>query len=384
MVKAGADHGMSLLWALLFSCIVSYLLFVAVGRLTVASGQTLLHAIRTEIHPAVALFLLVAVTLNVSVSIMGVMGILADVLAKWSTTWSRGEVPPPLWAAGLTGLIIAVLLRGSVRTFEKLLAAMAGIMGICFLLNAAVLAPPLRDIFAGLIPSLPQDSGSASMSSGFVIAASMVGTTVAPVVLLFRSILVHEAGWTTDDLPIQRRDAAVSATLIFLISGAIIASAATSLHAQGQTLEHAREMITLLTPIAGRGAVVLFVLGITAAGISSQFPNVLCFSWLVHDYRGESAQLKSGRDPWLIAGMATLGLVVPIFHARPMAMMLVSQALNALVLPTTVICLLVLLNRPRLMGTAANSARDNTLLTIVAGFSVVMAAIAGYGLLQTS
>ena len=94
MVKAGADHGTTLLWALLLSCVVSYILFDSFGRLTIFSGQTALHAIRSHIHPGIALFLLVALAINVSASIMGVMGILSGVLSEWSLTWNRFAIGP--------------------------------------------------------------------------------------------------------------------------------------------------------------------------------------------------------------------------------------------------------------------------------------------------
>ena len=379
MVKAGADHGMSLLWALLLSCLASYILFAAFGRLTTVSGLTALQAIKLHIHPALSLFILAALVVCVSGSIMGVMGIIADVLAAWSEGWSTQPIPPIAWAALITVLIVVALLRNSVRSFEKLLAALAGIMGVCFLLNAALTMPAGKEIVAGLLPSIPETDPGKN-SSGYLVVASMVGTTVAPIVLVFRSLLVGAENWTANDLRQQNRDAAISSVLIFLISAAIMASAAGSLHARGETLQHAKEMIPLLEPLAGVLAVVVFVVGITAAGVSSQFPNVVALAWLRRDYRGEKAKIESSVDRCLVIGMALLGLVVPMFHGRPVLIMLASQALGAILLPTTVISLYSLLNKPEVMGEYRNTRTENIVLGLITLFSLLMAFVGVYGL----
>lgn len=380
MVKAGADHGTSLIWALLLSCIVSYILFDSFGRLTIFSGQTALHAIRSHIHPCIALFLLVALAINVGASVMGVMGILTGVLSEWSLSWDSFSVAPIVWGFALSVVIIVVLFVGTVKSLEVLLAALAGIMGVCFIANAATMLPPINDILNGLVPHIPQGTTQSAPSSGYLVAASMVGTTVAPIVLMMRSILVHEQGWSPQELKTQKRDAAVSSITAFVISTAIMISAAGTLHRSGIGLENVREMIPLLEPIAGSLAVLIFVLGVAAAGLSSQFPNVVAVPWLIHDFRGERAKVKGNSDRIIILAMCLIGLVVPVFHARPVWVMLASQALGAIILPTTVVCLFYLLNKRDVMGDQVNKAQENVVLTLVALFSFVMAGIGIHGL----
>ena len=70
MIKAGADFGMAMLWALVLSCLFTFFLIHMFGKFTIASGQTFLQAIRKNIHPSIAIFFLVALGVNVSGSIM--------------------------------------------------------------------------------------------------------------------------------------------------------------------------------------------------------------------------------------------------------------------------------------------------------------------------
>ncbi|GAH77059.1 unnamed protein product, partial [marine sediment metagenome] len=46
MAKVGAEHGMTLTWALVLSCIFTYVLMVAYGKTTLVTGKTALFNIK--------------------------------------------------------------------------------------------------------------------------------------------------------------------------------------------------------------------------------------------------------------------------------------------------------------------------------------------------
>jgi Mn2+/Fe2+ NRAMP family transporter len=74
MAKAGAEHGMSLLWTIVASCLCTFFMINLYGRDTLVTGETALQAFRKHLHPALALFFIVALTAGVCASVMGVMG----------------------------------------------------------------------------------------------------------------------------------------------------------------------------------------------------------------------------------------------------------------------------------------------------------------------
>ena len=150
-----------------------------------------------------------------------------------------------------------------------------------------------------------------------------------------------------------------------------MAAAAGTLYTEGLGLENASQMIGLLEPLAGSFATTIFVVGIVAAGVSSQFPNVLMLPWLLCDF-GESARdMTLPRYRVMVLAISLLGLVVPIFEARPVFVMIVSQAFNAVILPVTVACILYLGNRRDLMGEYRNSTFANVVLTAILLFAIV-------------
>ena len=71
--------------------------------------------------------------------------------------------------------------------------------------------------------------------------------------------------------------------------------------------------------------------------------------WLLCDYTGAERNMTLGRYRILVFVISLLGLVVPIFDARPVVVMIVSQAFNAVILPVTVACIFYLSNRKDLM-----------------------------------
>lgn len=381
MAKAGATYGMSLLWTIVASCLATYFMINVYGRLTLVTGETALQAFRKHIHPIVGLFFIVALTAGVSGSVMGVMGIVAEISSEWSKGLVDGGIQPVWFAAFFVALVYFIFWNGKTQFFERSLAVIVAIMAACFVLNFFILMPPPIEIVKGLVPSLPNvplDEGRGP----FLVIASMVGTTVFSGLFIIRTTLVKEAGWTIADMGKQRKDAIVAVVMMFVISGSIMAAAAGTLHVEGMGLEKVSQMIGLLEPLAGSFATTIFVVGIVAAGVSSQFPNVLMVPWLLCDFNQSERNMTLPRYRIIVLVVSLLGLVVPIFEARPIFVMIVSQAFNAVILPVTVACILYLGNRQDLMGEHRNSITANVVLTAILLFSFVTTSMGIRGVWQ--
>ncbi|MDB9758822.1 Nramp family divalent metal transporter, partial [Gammaproteobacteria bacterium] len=238
MAKAGADYGMSLLWALVASCLCTFFMINIYGRYTLVTGETALLAFKRHIHPGIGLFFIFALTASVCGSVMGVMGIVADICHEWSKDFVEGGIPGILFAGFFASLVYFIFWNGRTEFFERALAVIVAIMAACFLMNFFILMPPPDDILSGLIPSVPVMADTASTSPLLVIA-SMIGTTVFSGLFIIRSTLVKEAGWTLADYSRQRNDALLSVTLMFIISASIMAAAAGTLHREGYALTQA-------------------------------------------------------------------------------------------------------------------------------------------------
>ncbi len=380
MAKAGADYGMALLWTIFLSAVVTYFMIYIYGRFTLVTGETALSAFRKHIHPGVGIFFIVSLTAVISAAIMGVMGIISDVCYEWSRVFITGGIKPIYFAIFFITVVYLLFWSGSTEIFQVALSIIVAVMSLCFIVNFFILMPPLHDILWGMVPNMPvipEDQGKGP----FLVIASMVGTTVFSGLFIIRTTLVKEAGWTMKDVKIQRRDAALAATMMFIIALTIMAAAAGTLNRQGLILTKASQMVTLLEPLAGKFAVSIFVIGLVAAGVSSQFPNVLLLPWLLLDYNDSERDLKKPKYRIMVLIMSLMGLVVPVFNAPPIFAMIVSQAFGALILPMTVLCILIVGNKKGVMGEHTFSIVTNIILALIQIFSLYMCVVSIRGLI---
>ena len=295
MSKAGASFGADLLWAVLLSCAMTYYLMSLCSRFTIVSGLTLIEGCKKNIHPGFTIAVIVALSSIILTALIGILGIIVDVLQIWLSVAFSVEVSKAV-CAGMTGaLILAILIAGSTGVFEKILAVLVAVMGCAFVTTAIIEFTGMAVILDGLIPSIPTVA-EGSENSPLVVVAGVVGTTVSVFVFVIRTGIVKEKKWTVDDFSTEKRDAAFSAFLMFVVSAAILITAAATLHVQGIPLNNIAEMIPMLEPVFGAFALSIFVIGVLSAGLSSHLPNLLVIPWLIDDYLGITRNTSSTRN----------------------------------------------------------------------------------------
>ncbi|MCD8262483.1 MAG: divalent metal cation transporter [Bacteroides sp.] len=244
---------------------------IAFSRFTLVTGQTALGEYKRHFGKAITLFIFFSLVISETVSCMGVMGLVAQVIQEWSRPLTgSGEGFSMVWVTIIISMILYYIFwQGKQGFFEKILSLFVFIMGLCFLITMFVVMPAPADIMKGLIPTIP------NKPNAFLIVTGMVGTTMGGVLYVVRSILFSEKGWGIRDMKIQKRDAAVSVSIMFFPSFAVMACAAGTMFPLGIEVDNAIDMVKLMEPLAGQLAVSLFVAGIVCAGISSLFPIIV-------------------------------------------------------------------------------------------------------------
>lgn len=370
MASSGAAYGMTMIWPLLLSCIFTYLLIMLFGRYTSLTGMTILTTFRKYFGVWVTLIVLISLLVSEWVSCMGVMGVVTQVVQEWSRplTRSGNGFSPIVLALIFGGLLYYLFWNGQHRVFEKVLAVFVGIMGLSFVLTMFMVIPDPEEVLRGLVPRIPKDSDAMLIMSG------MVGTTMGAILYVVRSILVQEKGWGSSDLKAERRDAIISVSMMFILSVAVMAAAAGTLHPAGLKVSNAIDMVKLMEPLAGRFAISIFVGGIVAAGLSSLFPIVLLAPWLLADFNNKPRQMRSTSSRLLVLFGVLLGLVVPVFGGRPVMVMIISQAMAAIVTPLVLALMLYIYNKKSIMGEHRLGLASNISFGFVLLFTLAMAA----------
>lgn len=345
MAKSGANYGMSLFWALVLSCVFTYVLMVAYGQMTLVTGSTALRNFRSHFKAGtpLAVYIMIALIIGEILALMGIMGIVSDLLQEGGRLLF-GTVINAFWI--ILVLVIALYLLlwyGRYQIFEKILTGFVILMGLCFVIVFFMVKPSFSALVSGMVPNIPREPGA------FGLVAAMAGTTCSAAVFIMRSTVVAEKGWNISNLAGEKRDAFVSAFMMLFLSGIIMAVSAGTLHVMGDKLENTVEMIGLFEPIGGKIAAFILILGIAGAGLSTVFPIVLIAPWLVSDFTGRPRDIRS--PLYRILGLIGIlfGFGMLFLEQRPPALMVFSQAFQACILPAVAIPVFILMNKKNVM-----------------------------------
>jgi len=194
MAKSGAEYGMTLFWALVLSCIFTFILMVAYGKVTLVTGHTALHNIKHHFKygKVLALYILIALILGELLALMGIMGIISDLIQEGIRLATDDFTISTFWITLVLVILLYFLLwKGHYTLFEKILSFFVIFMGLCFIVVFFMVKPDLSLIMQGLIPRIPDEPGA------FALVAAMAGTgvsTVFPIVLIAPWLICDYAG----------------------------------------------------------------------------------------------------------------------------------------------------------------------------------------------
>jgi Mn2+/Fe2+ NRAMP family transporter len=298
---------------------------------------------------------------------MGVMGIVVDLIIEGIRLIGLGTADA-FWITLILVIgLYALLWNGKYKIFEKILTFFVILMGLCFILVFFLVKPDFGAIARGMIPSIPEEEGALQL------IAAMAGTTCSAAVFIVRSTVVTEKGWTINNLKDEKKDAFVSASMMLVLSGIIMAVSAGTLYIMGLSLDTTVEMIQLFEPLGGRVAAFILILGIVGAGLSTVFPIILIAPWLLADIMGRPRDIKS--PMFRILGFIGLlfGFGLIFIEKTPPAMMIFSQAFQAMILPAVAIPVMLLIMNKRLMGEHRANTKVKIGLMAVIIFSLITA-----------
>ena len=374
MVKSGSAFGTSLLWVLAISAFFTWVMTEAYGRFGVVTGDTAIHGVKNHLKGGKvwAVILIAGLVVSQWISLSSILNITSNAVAEVLRLCIPGIGDgASYWivlgmAVLIAGIVWFVLNKGNYGTFEKILSVLVTLMGLAFIISMFIELPSPGSIARGFIPSLP-DSADARL-----FIAAFVGTTMSSPTFVIRPMLVKSKGWGPSDRRLQSRDAAISASLTFIISASIMVCAAGVLFSRGISVEKVLDMIYVLEPIAGRFAVGVFVVGLLSAGLSSIFPIMMLAPELISDYREGEMQTGTPVFKILTAVAALAGLTIPILGTSPVITQIASQVTLVFVLPLVIMLMFVLINKKEVMGGARPSLVFSALMLLAFIFACVV------------
>ena len=356
---AGANFGFVLMWALLLSIIVTFVLQEMSSRLGIVSGLGLSEALRSSINNHfLKVFLMILI-----VSALGIGNAAFEVGNITGAAIGLSQISNLSISSSvlIVGILVLILLGTRIfKMLEQILTVLVVIMSLLFLLTMITIEIDYSKLLRGLL--IP----NATPSSLLTIMA-LIGTTVVPY-NLFLHADASKRKWKDQELNQalnnSRADTAISIGLGGLITLAIMSTSAVAFF--GSSMEISSENLARqLEPILGSYSSYIFNFGLFVAGITSAVTAPLAASVAVTEALGWKNDPSSFRFKlvWII--ILLIGLLFAYFGTKPLQAILFAQATNALLLPFLALFLFYVVNNSRLMGSHKNTITINMIALII-------------------
>jgi NRAMP (natural resistance-associated macrophage protein)-like metal ion transporter len=383
---AGASLGYGLLWVALITTPMMIVIQEMCARIATVGGTGLTNAMR-HVMPLWLLRALVFLVVGANT-----LNIAADFAGMSSAAELVSHVPGSAWALGMGGLLIVVEIFSSYRLFASIvkwlcLSLFAYVAG-AFVVGVDWLAA-LRHTF------LPEVQLNRAWMATFV---GFLGTTITPYLFFWQAALEVEEERSMGRTTVTRRrgatEAEIRASRADVISGMIYSNAVTwfivlttaaTLHAHHVTITSVRDAAAALQPLAGKGAELLFALGVIGAGLlavpvlagSSAYALAESFRWK----SGLDAKPSSARAFYtVIASGIVFGVVADLLRVDAIGMLFWSAVVNGFVAVPLLIGIAITGNHRAIMGRWRNGRMANVWMVL----TIVLMAAAAIGVIVTA
>jgi Mn2+/Fe2+ NRAMP family transporter len=343
----GARFGYELLWILVLSTAALMVFHELAMRMGLVTGKGLMTLVRLRYSRRITNGVIAGLLLaNIGTTAAEFAGVAASLELAGVSRYA--SVPVAAVAVSL------LVLRGSFHRVEHVLLLVCSVFAT-YVVSGFLAHPDWGSVGRGLVvPSAP------ATREAFVITAAVVGTTLAPWGLAFIQSYSVDKKLHTSQLAPERVDVLGGAAMTGVIGAFVVIACAATLHTTGRPIEDARDAAVALEPLAGNLASTLFGAGLLGAALLAAAVLPLSTAYSVSEAFGQECALDdSFREAPFFYG--TYGLVVGVgafivlIPGIPLLEVLVlTQVLNAVLLPPLLIAMIRIGRDPTVMGEYRN------------------------------
>ena len=357
----GAAFGYVPLWTALFSFPLMVAVQIMCARLGMVTGRGLAGVLRRNYSRWVlwgaCTLLIVANVMNIGADLGG----MADATAMM--TGIKPLVFTPIYAVLITSLLFWTSYQFIARVFKLLTLVLFAYVIAAFLAKpdwAAV----LRSTF------IPHVEWSSAYLATFV---GILGTTISPYLFFWqaaeeveeerkmgRRSVGQRRGATDEEIRKSRTDVITGMFFSQLVMYFIILTTAATLHAHGQThIDTARQAAEALKPLAGRGAYLLFTLGLIGTGMLGVPVLAGAAAYAIAEasaWRGtlEDRPHLAKKFYGVVGSAMIIGLILNYAGFNAVKMLFWAAVLNGVLAPPLIVLVVLLTCNKKIMGNRTN------------------------------
>ncbi|MGE5424828.1 MAG: Nramp family divalent metal transporter [Syntrophothermus sp.] len=365
---AGAVFGFNMIWALIPSFIVLFVVQEMNARMGIVTGKGLADLIRENAGVKVTFFifigLLVADIGNTTTEFAGVAGSLEIFhVSKY--------ISVPVVAI----LIWLLVVKANYHFAEKIFLVFSFAL-LIYVFSAIQSHPDWGQIGHAIIhPDFKLNSSSLQMIIG------IVGTTIAPWMQFYMQSSVIEKRLHLKDYKYTMMDILVGCIATVVVAFFIMVACGSTLHPRSITINEARDAAVALEPIAGTLSEEIFAFGLFIASIFSAIILPVATAFYVCEAFGFEAGIdkKWHEAPQfyiLYTGILVVGVLIILIPGAPLVpITLWTQIINGILLPVVLVCMIILVNKKKIMGEYVNSRAKNIIGWGTVGILVLLSAM---------
>lgn len=364
----GSTYGYNMLWVILVIVIGIVLVQDMAARMGTVTGKGTADLIRERFGvktTAIAMLALLIANLGTTVAEF------AGVAAAGELFGVSRYITVPI--AGL--LFSMLILRGNYKKVEKVLLVLT-LSALSYVVTLFIVKPDWAQIAQSSVrPNIPMDANY------MMLVLAVIGTTITPWGIFYLQASIADKGKSVKDFGETRLDVVVGSIWGNIISAIIIIVTAATLFKAGIVVTAAEEAALALAPFAGEGSSILFAVGLLGASLLAvsvlPLSTTYAFCEAFGFERGLNHSFKEAKAFYLIFGfIILLGMAFALIPSIPLFdLMILSQTINAILLPLILVLFLIIANDRSIMGKWVNSLLAN-MLTVVLIIVVVTATIA--------
>ncbi|SKB91277.1 Mn2+ and Fe2+ transporters of the NRAMP family [Sphingobacterium nematocida] len=344
--KLGATYGYSLVWIVPIA-IFFMAIFTGMGsRIGMHNELSLIQLIRKK-YGRWAVLAVGAGIFSVAASFQAGNAIGVGISIAEPTGTSA-----QIWIILFTAVGVSLLFfKSFYRVLERLMLFLVLLMLLSFLITVVIANPDITQLISGTIPSIPD--GSEVLIIAFMASCfSIVGA-------FYQAYLVQERK-KSESILVYQDKSLIGIIMLGIMSMIVMICAASILYPKQIMVSSARDMATVLHPLFGGYASVVFLTGLFAASFSSLVGNATVGGSLLADSLGFKQGINSLESRISVASVMLIGASVAIlFGGLPLQLIVLAQSITIFLVPFIGYMILSIASDSAIMKTNKNSKIQN-------------------------
>lgn len=348
-IAAGSQYGYVLLWMVTLSTIMLIALQHNAAHLGIVTGKCLSEAVTENTKPWIKrVVLLSAMAAAISTA-------MAEILGAAIALNMLFRLPIKIGSIFVLAVILLLQFTNSYKKIEKVIIGFVSLIGLSFLFEICIVHNNWQSAAVGWItPSFPKGS--------MVIIMSVLGAVVMPHNLFLHSEIIQSRQWNLqDEAVIQRQlkyefsDTLFSMIIGWAINSAMILMAAATFFTQKTTVTDLSQAQSILKPLLGNSAGIIFAIALLLAGLSSSITAGMAGGSIFAGFFAEPYDISDIHTKEGVLFTMVPATLVIFLISSPFAGLVYSQMLLSVQLPITIFTLIYLTSSKKVMGKYANS-----------------------------